>query len=88
MNCSIHPDARYNSFGDERAFVSQADLAFCEAESCPGRVLLMGINPDAPEQGYGWIELGAQLNNDPCNALFEVRRLWEKPAPRPVWLRG
>ena len=49
---------------------------------------LMGINPDAPEQGYGWIELGAQLNNDPCNALFEVRRLWEKPAPRPVWLRG
>ena len=67
-------------FNDDAAFTDHVDLAFCQADSNPDRVILMGISPDAPEEAYGWIEPGAQLGESTHGAVFEVSRFWEKPS--------
>jgi mannose-1-phosphate guanylyltransferase len=41
-------------------------------------VTLLGIAPDRPEPGYGWIEPGEPVVGAP-SGLREVRRFWEKP---------
>jgi mannose-1-phosphate guanylyltransferase len=43
-------------------------------------VLLLGIAPESPEEGYGWIEPGARLHCTAGGSVFEVRRFWEKPS--------
>ncbi|MGO9058740.1 MAG: hypothetical protein ACLQU2_15320 [Candidatus Binataceae bacterium] len=40
--------------------------------------MLLGITPDRPESGYGWIE-PAQSLSPACQSIFAVRRFWEKP---------
>jgi mannose-1-phosphate guanylyltransferase len=49
-------------------------------EERPEFTVLLGIVPDEPETGYGWIEPGAYLNIGASN-LLEVHRFWEKPSP-------
>src|SRR5690606_19680706 len=41
------------------------------------RIMTLGIAPDRPETGYGWIEKGAAL--DGTDGCFEVARFKEKP---------
>jgi mannose-1-phosphate guanylyltransferase len=67
-------------FDDDDAFVASIESAFLHAESDAGRVVLLGVTPDAPEQSYGWIEPGERLAS---SGVFEVRRFWEKP-PRKI----
>ena len=64
-------------FANNEAFVNHLDVAFTQAESDAERVILLGIQPDAPEESYGWIEPGASLG-----LVSEVRRFWEKPTRR------
>lgn len=63
-------------FKNNRALRNHVDVAFAAAESPKGRVVLLGIEPDAPEDSYGWIEPGPSVGN----STFHVNRFWEKPS--------
>jgi mannose-1-phosphate guanylyltransferase len=66
-------------FANDDAFAAHMDLAFSQAELDPERVILLGIQADAPEESYGWIEPGESVAG---GAVSEVRRFWEKPSRR------
>ena len=59
---------------DEAAFRNSARLA--AAEAAQGRIVTFGIQPTAPETGFGYIECGDAL---PGSAASRVARFVEKP---------
>jgi mannose-1-phosphate guanylyltransferase len=61
----------------ERAFLAYVARAVRIARRCPERVVVLGIDPDGAEQGYGWVEPGAPVPEAP--GCFRVRGFWEKP---------
>src|SRR5262245_61904031 len=62
----------------EATFLAHVARAADTARRHPDRVLLLGIQPDRPEPGYGWIEPGEVVPGpEPC---FGVRGFWEKPS--------
>jgi mannose-1-phosphate guanylyltransferase len=67
-------------FADNQAFVGHVEAAFEQAKSQPERVILLGIEPESPEEAYGWIEPGAPIPGDPTHTMFAVTRFWEKPS--------
>jgi mannose-1-phosphate guanylyltransferase len=67
-------------FGDEAAFTDCVSRVFEAAQLRPHAVTLVGIAPDEPETGYGWIEPGEPLMASGPGILFSVRRFWEKPS--------
>ena len=69
-------------FANDEAFVAHTDFAFAQAKSHPARVILLGIEPEAPEETYGWIEPGSPLAGDSTNCISNVSRFWEKPSRR------
>jgi mannose-1-phosphate guanylyltransferase/mannose-6-phosphate isomerase len=58
--------------GDEEAFRA----AVARGASVEGRLITFGIEPTAPETGYGYIQRGTELGHD----LFTVARFAEKPS--------
>jgi hypothetical protein len=66
-------------FTNNRAFVGYIETAFEQAKLQPGSVILLGIEPDAPEEAYGRIEPGAPLLGDATHTMFAVARFWGKP---------
>jgi mannose-1-phosphate guanylyltransferase len=66
-------------FANDEAFIGHIDSAFALARSQPERVILLGIEPEAPEEDYGWIEPGPPLAGESTGDIFEVARFWEKP---------
>jgi mannose-1-phosphate guanylyltransferase len=69
-------------FVNDEAFVAHAEFAFARATWHPARVILLGIEPEAPEEAYRWIEPGSSLAGDSTNCISEVSRFWEKPSRR------
>ena len=69
-------------FANDEAFITHIDFAFTQARSHPQRVILLGIEPEAPEEAYGWIEPGFPLASEAGNFISEVSRFWEKPSRR------
>ena len=69
-------------FANEEAFIACVDLAFIQAKSHPGRVILLGIEPEAAEESYGWIEPGSPLAGGSAALVSTVSRFWEKPPRR------
>ena len=69
-------------FGNEEAFITHIDFAFAQAKAHSQRVILLGIEPEAPEEAYGWIEPGSPLLNEAGDLISEVNRFWEKPSRR------
>jgi len=69
-------------FANDEAFITHIDFAFTQAKSHPQRVILLGIEPEAPEEAYGWIEPGFPLASAAGNYISEVSRFWEKPSRR------
>ena len=67
-------------FADEEALTVQIDLAFAMAEFHAELVILLGIAPEGPEAGYGWIEPGSDLSNPLPGRVRRVSRFWEKPS--------
>lgn len=65
---------------DERAFAADLETAFAAAEAHPDWVLLLGIAPNSPEAGYGWIEPGAPLDDGQIDSIRRVSCFWEKPS--------
>ena len=43
------------------------------------RILLVGVEPDSPDSGYGWIDAGAVLDKGPAGDIRTVERFVEKP---------
>ena len=72
---AILPSDHY--YSDESLFARTLESAFLHAGEFPDAVMLLGAQPDHPEVGYGWIELGAPL---PPDELFRVRAFLEKPS--------
>jgi len=64
---------------DDVAFMRQVEHAFDGCARRPDLVTLLGIAPDRPEPGYGWIEPGEPVVGAD-SGLREVRGFWEKPA--------
>jgi mannose-1-phosphate guanylyltransferase len=67
---------------NDETFITHIDFAFAQAKSHPERVILLGIEPEAPEEAYGWIEPGSPLASESGNFISEVSRFWEKPSRR------
>jgi mannose-1-phosphate guanylyltransferase len=69
-------------FANDEALIIHIDFAFAQANLHPERVILLGIEPEAPEHAYGWIEPGAPLAGGSGNFISDVSRFWEKPSRR------
>jgi mannose-1-phosphate guanylyltransferase len=67
-------------FANESAFTADVEVAFDAAGRRPDRVILLGVTPDYPEAGYGWIEPGAPLGGSLPGSVCHVSRFWEKPS--------
>ena len=73
---AVFPSDHY--VDNDAAFMRHVELAFDVVEQRPELTVLLGITPDLPESGYGWIEPGQSLS-PACQSIFAVRRFWEKP---------
>lgn len=60
--------------GDEPEFLRILGAAFARAEASDDLVTI-GITPDAPETGFGYLELGEAIDDD----VLRLRRFVEKP---------
>ena len=67
-------------FANDDAFVHCIDSAFETVELWPRLTLLLGIAPDCPEVGYGWIEPGPAIALRSEASVFRISRFWEKPS--------
>jgi mannose-1-phosphate guanylyltransferase len=67
-------------FANVEALIAHIELAFAMAESHSEVVILLGITPEEPDVGYGWIEPGSVLSNALPGWVRRVSRFWEKPA--------
>ena len=74
---SFYPSDHH--FEDRDAFATACEQAYGHATGCRERVVLMGVAPEWPEEGYGWIEPGLRLQHGAPGELFKVKRFWEKP---------
>lgn len=63
-------------YSDERLFTLALESAFKIAEIRPKSIVLLGAKPNAPEIEYGWIEVGATIDDK----LSHVRGFHEKPS--------
>ena len=54
-------------------------LRRCLDEARQGRVVMLGMEPDSPDDSYGWIVPGAALHHD--GSMYRVVRFVEKPTP-------
>ena len=73
---AFFPSDHYLS--DDVGFMGQVEQAFEGCARRPDLVTLLGITPDRPEPGYGWIEPGEPVAGA-GSGLREVRRFSEKP---------
>jgi mannose-1-phosphate guanylyltransferase len=67
-------------FSDDEAFVNHIESAFAAASLRPEVVILLGIPPETPEVGYGWIEPGFPVGDPVPESVCGVCRFWEKPS--------
>jgi mannose-1-phosphate guanylyltransferase len=74
---ALFPSDHYVS--DDARFMAHVEAGFRAVEARPGLVVLLGIQADAPETQYGWIEPGAPVLDEPAYPVSLVRRFWEKP---------
>jgi mannose-1-phosphate guanylyltransferase len=74
---ALFPSDHYVS--DDARFMGHVQAGFGVVEARPDLVVLLGIEPDAPEAQYGWIEPGEPILDRPPYPVYRVRRFWEKP---------
>jgi mannose-1-phosphate guanylyltransferase len=81
-----HPEASVAVFPadhfvwEESRFLTHVAEAVVISGRRPDRIVLLGMEPDAPETNYGWIEPGARCAGGLADhELFAVANFWEKP---------
>lgn len=62
---------------DEAAFAQAMRVAVREAAK--GSVVILGVTPDRPETGYGYVNASTVSSADAMNAAADVERFVEKP---------
>ena len=82
QNASVafFPSDHYLS--DDEAFMAQVKSAFDRVNLEPGKIVLLGVPPDYPESGYGWIEPLRHSANGRPQLFSSVKKFWEKPDRR------
>lgn len=60
----------------EERFMASVEQALAETQRFPNELTLLGMTPDAVEDGYGWIEPARQ---EPKRMTKAVQHFWEKP---------
>ena len=76
---------------DDAAFVAHVERAFRVLDRLPDKLVLLGVRPDRPEPGYGYLEPGAPLDPPGGDPAFHVRAFREKPSATlaaEIWRRG
>jgi mannose-1-phosphate guanylyltransferase len=63
----------------EARFMDHVRSACSFVSRMPGFIVTLGIVPDSPQSGYGWIEKGEVLARQGATTLFRTKRFWEKP---------
>jgi mannose-1-phosphate guanylyltransferase len=82
-----HPRARIALFpsdhyvGDEESFRVHVERVLRLVAALPTAVALLGIRPDDPEPGYGYIEPGARVAVTGTTPSYRVAAFHEKPSP-------
>jgi mannose-1-phosphate guanylyltransferase len=64
---------------EEARFMAAVKHAAAFASGCSDYPVLLGAEPTGPEVEYGWIEPGEVLWRRQGEAVYQVRRFWEKP---------
>jgi mannose-1-phosphate guanylyltransferase len=64
---------------DDAGFMARVEAAVESVHAQPGAVVLLGIEPEQAETGYGWIEPGDLRLGHGGWPIYDVRRFWEKP---------
>lgn len=67
-------------FSDDNAFMSEVGCAFDATTRDRDSIVLLGIEPEGPDEEYGWIEPSREDSIDKGINLWRVRRFWEKPS--------
>jgi mannose-1-phosphate guanylyltransferase len=68
--------------GDERAFSRYVQHAADVVSSLPEKIVVLGIRPEHPETGFGYITPSRRVRGDAAGAVaFHVGEFVEKPAP-------
>lgn len=74
----VFPSDHY--VGDDRGFIDHVTQATRVVEQMPGKIVILGIRPDHPEPGYGYIMPAGQLASlAERSPTFHVERFHEKP---------
>jgi len=73
---ALFPSDHY--IDDDAEFMRHVEYAFEVVEERPEHTVLLGIAPNRPEPGYGYIECGSDFWTERTR-IFQVRRFWEKP---------
>lgn len=64
---------------EEGRFMAAVEDAAAFVSECPAYPVLLGVEATGPEVEYGWIEVGEVLGRGQAEAVYQVRRFWEKP---------
>jgi len=64
---------------EEERFLQHVRDAVRASRHFADRMVVLGVEPDGPEQSYGWIAPGPPCEADAGVELYHVRRFWEKP---------
>jgi mannose-1-phosphate guanylyltransferase len=67
---------------DDHAFIDHVRAGVRVTHERPDLVVLLGIDADRPETEYGWIEPSNGALDIEAEAVFAIRRFWEKPSVR------
>jgi mannose-1-phosphate guanylyltransferase len=64
---------------EENLFMDYVMEANRFVEDYPDMIVLLGVQPNRIESGYGWIEQGDSILYSGNKTIHHVRRFWEKP---------
>ncbi|MBI1823107.1 MAG: NTP transferase domain-containing protein [Nitrospirae bacterium] len=64
---------------EEDHFMEHIEYASRAIQSFPDKVLLLGVQPDAPETEYGWIQTGERVSSIKGFEINRVEKFHEKP---------
>jgi len=67
---------------DEERFMNHVDRAFRIVEADPSRLVLLGLEPDAPDPEYGYIVPGNKLDALQLESARQVEMFVEKPSTK------